>query len=163
MISLLVAMDRNRVIGLDGDMPWNLPNDLKYFKEKTMNHTIIMGRKTFTSLGRVLPKRKHVVLTRNMNLGLPEEVVLIHDIEEIKNINHQNPDEEYFVIGGGKIFEQVLPFADRMYITLIDEEFEGDVYFPKFDEKEWKLVSDKKGEKNERNPYNYTYLQYDRK
>lgn len=163
MISLLVAMDKNQVIGLNGDMPWHLPNDLKYFKEKTMDNTIIMGRKTFESLGRVLPNRYHIVITKNKDLVLPNEIDIIYDMAEVFELNNNHPDKELFVIGGGKIFEQVLPHADRLYITLINEEFNGDVYFPSFNKENWELTSDIKGIKDERNPYDYHYLQYDRK
>jgi dihydrofolate reductase len=161
MISLLAAMDKNRVIGLNNDLPWHLPNDLKFFKEKTTGKTIIMGRKTFESIGRVLPKRKHVVLTKQ-KLDFPKEVMVIHDLNEISEWNKTNPDKEYFVIGGSAIFNQFLPLADRMYITWIDEAFQGDTYFPLFDETEWTLTSKVKGKKDEKNPYDYYFLQYDR-
>lgn len=163
MISLLVAMDRNHVIGYDNDMPWHLPKDLQYFKEKTMGHKIIMGRKTFESIGRVLPKREHIVLTTNREASFPQEVTVIHDINEIKDMKKRYMDEELFVIGGGVIFEQILPSADRMYITFIDQTFDGDVYFPQFNQEEWILTSKVKGEKDEKNPYDYYFLQYDRK
>ncbi|MBU5466638.1 dihydrofolate reductase [Virgibacillus sp. MSJ-26] len=162
MISLLVAMDQNRVIGLNNDMPWHLPKDLKFFKQKTVGHTIVMGRKTFNSIGRVLPNRKHVILTRNKNVTFPEGVEVIYDISGIKDLDNNHPNDELFVIGGGKVFEQVLPIADRMYVTLIDETFEGDVYFPNFSEEEWTLTSKVAGEKDEKNPYDYFFLQYDR-
>lgn len=161
MISLLASMDKNRVIGLNNDLPWHLPNDLKFFKEKTTGKTIIMGRKTFESIGRVLPKRKHVVLTKQ-KLDFPKEVMVIHDLNEISEWNKTNPDKEYFVIGGSAIFNQFLPLADRMYITWIDEAFQGDTYFPLFDETEWTLTSKVKGKKDEKNPYDYYFLQYDR-
>lgn len=162
MISLLVAMDRNRVIGYNNDLPWHLPNDLKFFKEKTIGHTIIMGRKTFESIGRILPKRKHIVLTKS-DERFPSEVEVIRDIETVYQMNKKNEDEELFVIGGGDIFEQVLPLADRMYITKIEETFQGDTFFPKFSTEEWELVSKEKGTKDEKNPYDYYFLQYDRK
>jgi dihydrofolate reductase len=162
LISLLVAMGRNHVIGLDNRMPWHLPNDLKYFKERTVNHTIIMGRKTFESIGRVLPKRKHVVLTRGTP-ELPEEVKIIHDLDIVKNWNENNPDEEYFIIGGGNVYEQAIPIADRLYITWIDEDFEGDTFFPNYSLEEWDLQEKKQGVKNEENPYDYYFLVYDRK
>ncbi|MEJ8765130.1 dihydrofolate reductase [Oceanobacillus sp. HCA-5259] len=162
MISLLVAMDRNHVIGSDNDLPWHLPDDLRYFKETTTGHTIIMGRKTFESIGRVLPNRKHVVLTRG-NYEFPEEVEVIHDLEPIKTWNDDNPQEEYFVIGGGDIFKQVLPFADRLYITWIDEDFAGDTFFPSISLDEWELTGKTKGKKDEKNPYDYYYLVYERK
>ncbi|HLR51341.1 MAG TPA: dihydrofolate reductase [Candidatus Avamphibacillus sp.] len=163
MISLLVAMDTNHVIGFNNGMPWHLPKDLQYFKEKTTGHTIIMGRKTFDSIGRVLPNRKHIVITRNKELTLPDEVKIIYDVNEIKQLDKNNPKEEFFVIGGGGIFLQILPYADRMYITLIDQTFEGDVYFPEFSKEEWILTSKAKGDKDDKNPYDYYFLQYDRK
>src|SRR5690625_1078922 len=104
MISLLVAMDQNRVIGLNNDMPWHLPKDLKFFKQKTVGHTIVMGRKTFNSIGRVLPNRKHVILTRNKNVTFPEGVEVIYDISGIKDLDNNHPNDELFVIGGGKVF-----------------------------------------------------------
>lgn len=162
MISLLLAMDRNHVIGSHNDLPWHLPEDLRYFKEKTMGNTIIMGRKTFTSIGKALPKRRNVVITRK-NIEFPEEVEVIHDLETVKKWNDDHPDEEFFIIGGGEIFKQALSFADHLYITWIDEEFDGDVYFPKFSLEEWSLASKVKGVKDEKNPYDYYYLVYNRK
>lgn len=162
MISLLVAMDRNRVIGHENKLPWHLPRDLRFFKEKTTGGTIIMGRKTFESIGRVLPKRKHVVLTKQ-NIDFPEEVEVIPDLSVLLERNRKHPEEEYFVIGGGDIFSQIMPYADRMYITWIDETFDGDVYFPDFSPEDWVLTSEEKGERDEKNPYNYYFLQYDRK
>lgn len=162
MISLLVAMSRDHVIGFENDMPWNLPNDLKFFKEKTTGHSIIMGRKTFESIGRVLPNRKNIVLTRG-GTELPNEVEIVHDLDVVLQWNNQHPKEEYFVVGGGNIYKQFLPYADRMYITLIDEAFEGDTVFPEFSEAEWELTSKEQGLKNEANPYDYHFLQYDRK
>jgi len=154
-------MDKNRVIGLNNDLPWHLPKDLKFFKEKTIGNTIIMGRKTFDSIGRALPKRENIVLTRR-TADFPAEVKVINNIDEIKKWNMDQPEKEYFVIGGAAIFEQVLPLADRMYITMIDETFKGDTFFPKFKEEEWELTSKIKGGKDENNPYDYYFLQYDR-
>lgn len=162
MISLLVAMGKNHVIGFENDMPWHLPEDLKYFKEKTTGHTIIMGRKTYDSIGRVLPNRRNVVLTRQ-KLDFPKEVEVIRDIKQIYQWNKANPDQELFVIGGGNLYNQVLPYADRMYITEIDENFEGDTFFPTFEANEWTLTSKVKGERNNDNPYEYYFLQYDRR
>lgn len=161
MISLLVAMDRNRLIGANNDLPWHLPNDLKFFKEKTTGNTIVMGRKTFDSIGRALPNRRNIVLSRNSR-DLPDEVELIHDINSVLKLNQENPGEEIFVIGGGGLFEQILPFANRMYVTWIDEEFNGDVYFPAISLDDWKEVSRIKGIRDEKNPYDYYFIQYDR-
>lgn len=137
MISLLLAMDRNRVIGLNNDLPWRLPKDLRFFKEKTTGQTIIMGRKTFESMGGALPNRKNVVLTSSQKPLLKgDNVEVIHELDVIREWNIENPDKELFVIGGGTIFKQVLSFADRIYITWIDHTFEGDTYFPDFPENE---------------------------
>mgnify|MGYP001398705914 CR=1 FL=1 len=161
MISLLFAMDRNQVIGANNDLPWHLPNDLKFFKEKTTGRTIIMGRKTFDSIGRALPNRRNIVLSKS-DIELPLGVELIQDINSILTMDKKNPEEELFIIGGGGIFEQILPFADRMYITLIEEEFNGDVFFPDFSLEMWKETSRVKGIKDEKNPYDYYFIQYDR-
>ncbi|MFC2948349.1 dihydrofolate reductase [Virgibacillus sediminis] len=161
MKSLLVAMDRNHVIGLNDDLPWYLPKDLRFFKEKTTGQTIIMGRKTFESIGKALPNRRNVVVSRKAG-DFPDGVEIINDLSVVNDWNRQWPNKEYIIIGGGHIFEQAIKFADRMYITWIDEEFEGDTFFPEFNEKEWHLTSKVKGEKNEKNPYDYYFIQYDR-
>lgn len=163
MISFIVAMDRNNVIGRgqDNKMPWHLPNDLRHFKEKTTGHTVVMGRKTFQSLGRVLPNRKHIVLTRSSS-ALPEEVEVIHDIQTMIDMMSKK-EEEIFVIGGGDIFKQILPYADRLYVTVIEETFEGDIYFPSISTDDWRETSKEKGIKDEKNPYDYFFIQYDRK
>lgn len=162
MISLLVAMDQNNVIGYDNDMPWHLPKDLKYFKETTTNHTIIMGRKTYESIGRALPKRRNIVLTRSQN-NFPNDIEVIHDLEDIRKLNDAQPNEEFFVIGGGHLYKQVLPFADKLYITEIDATFKGDTYFPEFSSDNWEQISKVKGEKNETNNYDYYFVVYERK
>ncbi|MFD1068141.1 dihydrofolate reductase [Oceanobacillus locisalsi] len=161
MISLLFAADKNNVIGYQDGMPWHLPEDLKFFKEKTTGNTIIMGRKTLESMNGPLPKRRNVVLSRNTDLTI-EGVEVIHDLSAVEHWNAEQPEVEYFIIGGGEIYEQALPIADRMYITRIDEAFPGDTFAPAFDETKWKLTEKKKGIKNEKNPYDYYFLQYDR-
>lgn len=163
MISFIVAMDKNNVIGNkeNNQMPWHLPKDLQYFKTKTSGNTIVMGRKTFESLGRVLPNRKHVVLTTK-ELNLPEEVEVVHHIDDVLAIAEEQKDKELFIIGGGTIFEQFLEYADRLYVTIIEERFSGDVHFPTISSKEWKEVSREKGTKDEKNPYDYYFTQYER-
>lgn len=162
MISLLVAMDRNNNIGYRNSLPWHLPNDLKFFKEKTTGHTIIMGRKTYDSIGKALPNRKNIVITRK-DIDFPEGIEVIDNLDILKQWNDENNAEEYFVIGGGEIFTQVLPFADRLYITMIDDTFPADTYFPLFSKDDWSLSINRPGEKDEKNPYDYAFLQYDRK
>ncbi|GGP10565.1 dihydrofolate reductase [Oceanobacillus neutriphilus] len=162
MISLLFAASRNNVIGYQNKMPWHLPQDLKFFKEKTTGNTIIMGRKTLESMNGPLPNRRNVVLTRNKDLEIGN-VEIIHDLSTVERWNKEHPEIEYFIIGGGAIYEQAVPIADRMYITRIDEEFPGDTFAPAFTEAEWKLTKKEKGIKNDKNPYDYYFLQYDRK
>lgn len=162
MISFVVAMGRNHVIGNNNDMPWHLPKDLKHFKETTTGHTIIMGRKTFESIGRPLPNRHNVVITTNEQVDLPESVKKINDIQTVLDWNRDNPNKTYFIIGGGTIYKQMLPYADRLYITLIDQDFQGDTFFPEFNKQVWGLTKKVKGVKDHKNPYDYYFLQYDR-
>ncbi|WP_409293742.1 dihydrofolate reductase [Peribacillus sp. SCS-26] len=161
MISFIVAMDRERVIGRDNNLPWSIPADLRFFKETTMGHGIVMGRKTFESIGRALPGRKNIIMTRSGDFSA-EGCSVIHSIEELKALEKET-EEELFVIGGSEIFKLTLPIADRLYITYIDETFEGDTFFPAIDQNEWILVSNEKGPKDERNPYDYYFRVYDKK
>ena len=161
MISLLVAMDKNRVIGVNNQLPWHLPSDLAYFKRVTMGHPIIMGRKAHDSIGRVLPGRENIILTRNSNYSAPGCTV-IYSVDDIKRLNAERKNEELFVIGGAELFNHVLDFSDRLYITLIEDEFDGDTFFPEINEDEWELVSKEKGVRDEKNPYDYYFLVYDR-
>ncbi|MDQ0245514.1 dihydrofolate reductase [Bacillus fengqiuensis] len=161
MISFLVAMDQNRVIGKDNKLPWHLPADLKYFKELTMGHPIVMGRKTYESIGRPLPGRENIVITRDKDYTA-EGCTVIHSISEVKELEEKRNDE-LFVIGGAEIFEQTFSIADRLYITMIEAVFEGDTYFPDFNEDEWVVVSKEKGVKDERNVYEHYFLVYERK
>lgn len=161
MISLIAAMDRNRLIGKDNDLPWHLPQDLKYFKEVTKGHAVIMGRKTFESIGRPLPHRENITVTSNKELDIPNCQVM-HSAEEAVRFA-KNRNEECFVIGGSTLYTEILPFADKLYVTKIDETFEGDRYFPEFSEAEWEIVSRRKGLKDDKNPYDYEFLVYQRK
>ena len=161
MLSFIAAMDRNNVIGYQKGMPWYLPNDFKFFKETTTGHTMIMGRKTFESIGRVLPNRKHVILTSKNN-GFPEEVEIIHDVQTIID-RYKYINEEVFVIGGGHLFKELMDKADKLYVTRIDETFQGDVYFPEIRPEEWKETKCAKGLKDEKNPYDYYFLEFERK
>ncbi len=159
MLSIIVAISKNNVIGKDNKLIWHLPEDLKRFKKLTTGHTIIMGRKTFESLGRVLPNRKHIVITNNANMQIEDEnVELIHDIKMLNKFI--NSEEEHFIIGGATIYKLLMPYANKMYITRINEEFEGDVYFPELDKKVWKEIEREKGIRNEKNPFDYEYVTY---
>lgn len=162
MLSIIVAIAENNVIGKDNQLIWHLPEDLKRFKRLTTGHTIIMGRKTFESLGRVLPNRKHVVLCNDMKLDIDNEnVEVLPDISMLKK--YMDDEEEHFVVGGATIYRLLMPYASKMYVTLIHQEFEGDVYFPEIKEEEWKVVSRKKGLRDENNPFDYEYINFERK
>lgn len=161
MLSVIVAIANNNVIGKDNTLIWHLPEDLKRFKKLTTGHTIIMGRKTFESLGKILPNRKHVVLTKNKNYKIDNEnVEVVYSISDIEK--YINDSEEHFIIGGAKIYSLLFPYANKMYITKINESFEGDVFFPKFDENEWKEISKEKGKRDEKNDFDYEYINYER-
>lgn len=161
MLSIIVAVAENNVIGKDNKLIWHLPEDLKRFKKLTTGHTIIMGRKTFESLGRVLPNRKHVILCNDMELNIEDEnVEVLEDISMLKQ--YIDSTEENFVIGGATIYKLLLPYANKIYLTLIHEKFEGDVFFPEINEKGWKIVETEKGLKDEKNPYDYEYITYTR-
>ena len=162
MLSIIVAIANDNVIGKDNKLIWHLPEDLKRFKSLTTGHTIIMGRKTFESLGRVLPNRKHVILCNDMELNIDNENVEI--LEDISMLDkYINSEEENFVIGGATIYKLLMPYANRLYITKINESFEGDVFFPEIKEDEWKEVKREEGLKNEENPFEYYYIDYIRK
>lgn len=162
MLSIIAAVSDNNVIGKDNKLIWRLPEDLKRFKELTIGHTIIMGRKTFESLGRVLPNRKHIVLTRDEGYHVDDEnVMIINDIEKLEP--YINEEVENFVIGGAIIYRQSMSKANKMYITKIHQKFEGDAYFPIINEEEWKMIEREQGIQNEQNPYDYEFITYERK
>jgi dihydrofolate reductase len=162
MLSTIVAIANNNVIGKDNKLIWHLPEDLKRFKQITTGKNIIMGRKTFESLGRVLPNRKHIILCNDMEMDIDNEnVEILDDISKLDK--YINSDEENFVIGGATIYKLLMPYVNKLYITKINHDFEGDVYFPEIKEAEWKEISKEKGLKNDENPYDYEYITYVRK
>jgi len=159
MISLIVAKSSNGVIGKNNAMPWHIPAELKYFKEVTSNHTVIMGKNTLLSIGKALPNRRNIVLTTNPNF-VYDNVEVVHSVEEA--IARSNKEEEVFVIGGKMIYEQFLPFASKLYITEIEQEFDGDTFFPLINWDDYKLISKRKGLKDEKNNYNYYFNVYEK-
>lgn len=160
-ISLLLAMDRNNGIGLGNKMPWRLPADLAYFKALTLGHTIVMGRRTFESVGsKPLPGRRNVVLTRDSSFRA-EGCETAHSLEEA--LQRYAGEEELFIVGGGEIYAKSMPYADKLYITVIDHEFEVDTHFPQVNEAEWRIASEKPGVRDERNPYDYVFRVYERR
>lgn len=161
MISLMLAMDENRLIGKDNQLPWHLPADLRYFKNVTMGHPIVMGRKTFESVGRVLPGRENIIVTRKANFKA-EGVTILHSIDEVKQFA-DSTKEEVFVIGGAEIFKEILPVTDRLYITEIHHEFKGDTYFPEVNPDEWVQRSVTPGVVDEKNRYPHDFVVLERK
>ena len=162
MLSIIAAISDNNVIGKDNKLLWHLPEDLKRFKELTTGHTIIMGRKTFESLGKVLPDRKHIIITRDTNYKVDDENGEIRN-ERNELEKYINDDKEYFVIGGAIIYSQLISKTSKMYITRIHKVYEGDAYFPKINEEDWKVVETRQGIKDEKNPYDYEFITYVRK
>jgi len=161
MIHLLVAKSDNNVIGQDNQLIWHLPNDLKHFKEITTGHPIIMGRKTFESIGRILPNRTNIIITRNRNYSI-ENAKVAHSLNEALELAKEI-DENIFIIGGGKIYEQAIDFADILEVTEVHENFEGDTYFPEIDLNVWKEISRIKHYKDEKNEFDYSFVRYERK
>lgn len=160
MLSIIVAKAKNDVIGKDNKLIWKISDDLKRFKTLTTGHTIIMGRKTFESLGRVLPNRFHIVLSRDVNYKIDNpNVKIINDINELEK--YIKDSEEHFVIGGEMIYKLLISKCTKLYITQIDKEFEGDTYFPKINDNEWKIVKEEKGPKDE-NDFEYRYIDYEK-
>lgn len=162
--SLIVARAQNNVIGVDNSLPWHLPEDLKYFKQTTLGKPIIMGRKTYESIGRPLPGRTNIVITRQ-NLSLPEGVVVVSSVEQAiavaKDIAQADVVDEVMIIGGSDIYRQSLPLADRVYLTKVHAEVEGDSYFHDFDESQWRLVQEQRYDACEKNPYPYSFCVYE--
>lgn len=161
MISFLWAQDRKGVIGYNNELPWRLPEDLKYFKETTMGHPIVMGRKTYESIGKPLPGRENIVLTRDPDFQASGCLVFQSKAQLLNWI--ENQDLEVFITGGAEIFGLFMDEVDRLYVTQINDEFEGDTYFPIIDWSEWTMVSNRKGPKNDKNPYDYEFKIFHKK
>jgi len=167
MINIIVAMGENRVIGKEGKLPWRLPEDLKHFKEKTTGHTVIMGRKTFESIGKPLPERANVVITRHIHL-IPKEFlgpgfVLTNSLDWTLEVE-KRLGNEVWIIGGAEIYRQTIDKADMLYVTLINHDFDGDAYFPEINEAVWELVEQSAMQYGGENaPYHYCYQRYQKK
>ncbi|MCC3689879.1 dihydrofolate reductase [Staphylococcus capitis] len=151
-LSILVAHDKQRVIGYQNQLPWHLPNDLKHVKQLSTDHTLVMGRKTFESIGKPLPNRRNVVLTNNPSFK-HEGVDVIHSIEEINDIPGQ-----VFIFGGQTLFEEMIDKVDDMYITVVDGKFQGDTFFPPYTFEDWEVESSVEGQLDEKNTIPHTFL-----
>jgi dihydrofolate reductase len=156
IISILAAMDRKRGIGVDNKLPWRLPADMKRFRELTMGHHIIVGRKTFESIGRPLPGRKMIVVTHDAAYKA-EGCDLAHSIEDAVNLARGRGENEVFICGGAEIYGQTIAIADRMYLTLVDAEVAADIFFPEFDEREWSVQESFYHPVDEKNEYAFNF------
>ncbi len=160
IISIIVAMAQNRVIGANNTMPWRCPEDLKYFKSLTMGHHMIMGRKTFDSIGKPLPGRVSVIVTRNRDLKI-EGCIMAHSLDEA--IAVCKDDNEIFIVGGAELYALALPMVNKLYITEIQQEFDGDTYFPEFDETKWLEIAREERHQDAPQPLSYHFVTYLRK
>ena len=167
IVSAIVAAAHNGVIGKDNEIPWHLPKDFAYFKKTTLHHHIIMGRNSYESIGRPLPNRTNIIVTRNP-FYIVSGCIVVHTIEEALKLAEQNGEEEAFIIGGGEIFKQSMNLLDKLYLTEVDldtqaGDTEGEyVFFPKMNPKEWQLVSEDKHLKDEKNPADFTFKVFEK-
>ncbi len=159
-ISVIAAMSRNRIIGRDGALPWHLPTDLARFKSITTGHTVIMGRKTFESVGKPLPNRRTIVITRNNDYQCAG-VFVAHSLDEA--LDQAAREDEIFILGGEAVYRIALPRADCLYLTIIHATIEGDTYFPTLDFDDWKLVEDERHEADDRHAYAFSFRRYERR
>ncbi len=157
-ISLIAAIAQNNAIGLNNQLIWHLPTDLLFFKKTTLNCTIIMGRKTFDSIGKALPKRKNIIITRNLNFNAPGCLV----VQNLQEAIAQADSEEVFIVGGASIYEQSMSIADKLYITHVHHTFEADTFFPEIDAKLWNITSKEDHFKDEKHAYDFSIVTYEK-
>lgn len=161
MLIAIWAQDKNGLIGKNNRLPWHLPNDLRFFKETTINHTLVMGRKTFEGMGgRPLPNRQTIVLTRDKDYQA-ENVMVMHSLDEVLSYDQANKGKT-FIAGGSAIYTEFMPSCKKIYRTFIEDCFEGDAYFPEVSWNKWQLTERKQGPKDEKNPYRYYFETYER-
>jgi dihydrofolate reductase len=160
-ISHLVAASENNVIGKGNEIPWHLPNDFKYFKNLTWGMPVIMGRKTFESMGKMLPGRFNIVITRQQDWK-EEGVIVASSLEDAIEKAKETDCKELFIIGGGEIFKQSMDIADRLYITRVHTTINGDVFYPEINSSQWKLISEDPQPADEKHKYAYTFQTWER-
>lgn len=165
LISLIAAMGKNRVIGRGGALPWDLPDDRIFFRKATLGKVMIKGRKTYESIGRLLPDRAHVIMTKDKKYAV-KGARIAHSKEEALELAKEEADQlhtdEIMVIGGAKVYEEFLPEADRIYLTIVDAQPEGDAFFPEFDEAKWREISREHHPRDERHAYSFDFVTYER-
>jgi dihydrofolate reductase len=160
-LSMIAAMGRNRVIGIDNEMPWHLPADLQWFKETTLGCPIIMGRKTYDSIGRALPGRLNIILSRNPELEI-EGCSVVNSLEDAMLSAADTEADEVFITGGSHLYNNFLEVADALYLTLIDADFAGDTYFPDYTQYQWNETQNIHNIADEKNPYPHTFVTLER-
>jgi dihydrofolate reductase len=157
-VSIIVAIAKNNAIGKDNKLLWYLPNDLKHFKDVTTGHTVIMGRKTYDSVGKPLPKRRNIIITR--------QAISIEGCEVVNSLEAAlalcKDEDEVFIVGGAEIYRQAIPLTDRIYLTVIDQEFDGDSFFPELDPTEWKEKERENFEPDQKNKLRYSFITLER-
>ncbi|MBP9773654.1 MAG: dihydrofolate reductase [Candidatus Peribacteraceae bacterium] len=165
ILSLMVAASEDNIIGRDGRLPWNMPADLQYFKDKTTGHAVIMGRKTYESIGHPLPDRTNIILTRqDESKFIGPRTLVFHSFDKAIDYCHVNySQEEVFVLGGEEIFRHAFPIAQKIYLTRIHASVDGDVHFPSVNTVEWREISRDDNTADSKNPFDYTFLVYERR
>lgn len=161
LLSAITAVSQNNVIGLNNDLPWHLPADMKFFKKTTMEHAVVMGRKTYESFGKALPGRTNIVISRRQDYTLPDAMV-VHSLEEALDKAKTTEQYEIFILGGAQIFRQSISFIDRIYLTRIYHDFEGDAFFPNISPEKWKMTRDEQHQPDEKNKYKYAFQTWER-
>lgn len=159
-ITLIVAAAENNIIGKNNQMPWHLPNDFKYFKKNTLEHSVVMGRKTYESIGKPLPDRRNIILTRDLKYS-NEEVDVANSIQEI--INYCRDEREIFIIGGAEVYKQTLPLANKVLMTRVHTTLDGDAAFPELMDYDWQLVTAEKHKKDDKHAFDYTFEVWERR
>lgn len=159
ILSIIVAMAHNRVIGLNNQMPWHLPADLAWFKKNTLNKPVIMGRKTFESIGKPLPNRHNIIISRQIQTSdsLTSNINWVKSIDAAILLAKEQNSDEAFIIGGGNIYNQALPLVSRLYLTHIDANLQGDTHFPDYESEQWKVIYQENHPLDDRNPYPYQF------
>ncbi|WP_317195542.1 dihydrofolate reductase [Echinicola shivajiensis] len=161
-VSIIVAKAKNNVIGKDNQLIWKLSADLKHFKNHTTGHYIIMGRKTYESMGKPLPNRTSVVITRNSDYSIPDGHHIVHHLQDALDLAKKNNQDKVFIIGGGEIYKQAIELSDELLVTEVDCSPEGDTYFPNISANKWKVVQKEAFQKDEKNEYDFSFITYKR-
>lgn len=165
-LAMIAAIAEHRVIGVNNQMPWHLPADFKWFRQHTLGKTVVMGRKTYLSIGKALPQRRNIVLSQQTDLHLPDADVFLsleaflQTVEASSPVSHES--SEVMLIGGGQIYQHYLPYIDRLYLTLVDAKLDGDCFFPDYQIYQWQEVYRQSYQADEKHAYDYTFLILDR-